>query len=288
MKKTIKILTLALMVCSISLFYSCKPEATDVMDYELTHDHEETQMDLNYDEEVTEHVHSLNLDLDQLETYAFEYPDGTVEEKFLLEGDVALTREELTDLQEEMNGDLRQYRTYNLVSQGRTVRILGYTGGSYALSSKMRTALSWAVNNYKNVNTSLNFTLNYGTNHSAYDIVVYRVNNGQVGGVAGFPSGGRPYKWAQIFSGMDNYNTNTVEHVITHEIGHCLGFRHTDWANRYSCGSYNNEGAGGTGAVNVPGTPSGTDWNSIMLACFGNNEDGEFGYYDRVALQAMY
>lgn len=194
----------------------------------------------------------------------------------------------LAALAEESNGDLRQYRTNNLVSQGRTIRILGYTGGQYALSSKMRTALSWAVNNYRNVGTNLKFTLNYGTNYNAYDIVVYRVNNGQAGGVAGFPSGGRPYKWAQIFSGMDNYNTNVVEHVITHEIGHCLGFRHTDWFNRASCGGGSNEGSGGVGAINVPGTPTGIDWNSIMLACFNNSTNGEFGNLDRVALRAMY
>jgi len=288
MNKTIKLLTLALLVCSLTMFYSCKPEAVAVIEHEITTDHEEASLDLNYDEEVTAHVHSLNLDLDNLETFEFEYPDGTVEEKFLLENDVALTRQELEDLQEEMDGDLRQYRTYNLVNSPRTIRVLGYSGGQYALSSKMRTGLSWAVNNYNRLNTGLTFTLSYGTNTNANDIVVYNVNNGQAGGVAGFPSNGRPYKWVQIFSGMNNYNTNVVEHVITHEIGHCLGMRHTDWASRASCGQNSNEGQAGVGAVNVPGTPSGIDWNSLMLACFNGNTNGEFGYYDRVALERMY
>ncbi|MGB3799565.1 MAG: M57 family metalloprotease, partial [Lewinella sp.] len=78
------------------------------------------------------------------------------------------------------------------------------------------------------------------------------------------------------------------EHVMTHEIGHCMGFRLTDYGDRRSCGSGGGESAGSTGANLVPGTPSGYDPNSIMLSCFGSGEDGEFGYYDRVALEYLY
>lgn len=40
-------------------------------------------------------------------------------------------------------------------------------------------------------------------------------------------------------------------------MGHCIGFRHTDYMNRsYSCrGSAVNEGSAGVGAVYIPGTP---------------------------------
>ena len=43
-----------------------------------------------------------------------------------------------------------------------------------------------------------------------------------------------------------------------------LGFRHTDYMNRsYSCkGRPVNEGAGNSGAINIPGTPVGSDSGS--------------------------
>ncbi|MEL6590372.1 MAG: M57 family metalloprotease, partial [Bacteroidota bacterium] len=44
----------------------------------------------------------------------------------------------------------------------------------------------------------------------------------------------------------------------------------------------------GVGAVHIPGTPTGFDANSIMLACFNSSEDGEFGPFDRVALEYLY
>jgi hypothetical protein len=165
--------------------------------------------------------------------------------------------------------------------------VIGYTGSGYNLTNKMRTALQWAVNNYNALNTNKTFTLSFSSSTNA-DIVVYRnISNNGAGGQAGFPSGGKPFKWVQIYNGMGNYDTNTNEHVITHEIGHAMGLRHTDWFSRQSCGQ-SGESAGPDGAVHIPGTPTGFDPNSVMLSCFSSGEDGEFGYYDRIALEYLY
>ena len=218
-----------------------------------------------------------------------ERPDGTIEDVLWLEDDITMSIEQLDQMFSYGPVDFsdRQYRTNNLVSNPRTIRVEGYTGGSFALTSKMRTGLQWAINNYNRLNIGLNFVLTFGTNTSR-NIVVYKVNNSGGGGSAGFPSGGNPYKWVRINSGTDNFSTNVNEHVITHEIGHCIGLRHTDYFSRQSCGQNTNEGSGGVGAIHIPGTPTGYDATSLMLACFSASTNGEFNANDRRAIEYLY
>ncbi|WP_436515812.1 M57 family metalloprotease [Ekhidna sp. To15] len=243
-------------------------------------------------DEVLAQFDELGFDVSDIQMVNHQNPiTGESSKQYLLEGDIMIPSYQMQEMLESTFklGQLQeQYRTSNLVSNNQTISVIGYTGGSNALDNTMRTALQWAVNNYNALNIGLNFTLAFGTNYQAYDMVVYRVGGGG-GGSAGFPSGGNPYKFIQIQSGTSSYGTNTTEHVITHEMGHCLGLRHTDYFNRsLSCGSGGNEGSGGVGAIHIPGTPTGFDANSVMLACFSANEDGEFGPNDVTALNYLY
>ena len=81
------------------------------------------------------------------------------------------------------------------------------------------------------------------------------------------------------------------EHVITHELGHCIGFRHSDYYDRsISCGgSASNEGASNVGAIHIPGTPTTAGvGGSIMNSCFRSSESGEWSSSDRTALYYLY
>ncbi|MBU2996940.1 zinc-dependent metalloprotease [Cellulophaga baltica] len=217
----------------------------------------------------------------------FMLPDGTLESRYQLEGDIFFSAEQFENLSQLDISTSKNYHTTNLVSP-RTLTIIGYTGGSNALSTKEQTALQYAVNNYNALNLSINFTLTFGTDYQDKDMVIYHnPNESGAGGSAGFPSNGDPHQLIQIY-GLENYDVNVIEHVITHEMGHSVGFRHTDWFSRQSCGQNVNEGTAGVGAIPIPGTPESYDSTSIMLACFSSGEDGEFNSNDIIALNYLY
>jgi hypothetical protein len=180
-----------------------------------------------------------------------------------------------------------QYRTTNLVSTSIT-KICINPSAAFSANATLMSGLALARDNYNALPLTFDFQIG-GTGCGAS--IAITTTSG-AGGSAGFPSGGKPYP-GNVFigTGTTAYGVDVVEHVITHELGHCVGFRHSDYYNRaISCGgAASNEGTAGVGAVLIPGTPSTTTVGaSIMNSCFRSVESGEFTSTDVTALNTLY
>jgi hypothetical protein len=208
------------------------------------------------------------------------------EDGYLVEGDIVLTEEFLNSTP---GGNFlriannEQYRTTNLVTGlPRVIKI----SSSGSVNSNVSTAIDNAIARYNSENLSITMQ----RVSSGGNINIKIVNGGNYIASAGFPSGGNPYGTVKFNRQYQNWQLNTVTSVMAHEIGHCIGFRHTDYMNRsFSCGgSPVNEGASSVGAIHISGTPTGPDAGSWMLSCIGNGINRTFNANDKQALGVLY
>jgi hypothetical protein len=213
-----------------------------------------------------------------------------VEDGYLVEGDIILTKEFLNSTP---SGNLlriaqeEQYRTTNLVTGlPRNITISVSAKGKNGISANLSSGIDMAIARYNAEN--LRITMSRVSSGGNIDINI--VNGGSYIASAGFPTGGNPYNTVNFNKTYQNYSVGFIATVIAHEVGHCIGFRHTDYADRsYSCGgATSNEGASSVGAVHIPGTPTGPDAASWMLACLSATTNRPFNNNDKTALAYLY
>lgn len=224
------------------------------------------------------------------------------EEGYVVEYDLFFTEEAIDQLvQHDHIPNTEHYRTTNLVTGlPRVIKV----ALDPSFSQTARNAFLETLAIYNAENLTLTFeeaTITVSgkgrkqTVTTDADIVISafkeRPRRGFItlGRAAGFPtSSGDPAEGFGLNTyWIDNFGPSQTEirGVMLHEIGHCIGFRHTDYMTRESCGSNVNEGDAGVGAIYIPGTPTGSDATSWMQAC-GPADD--FNNNDRVALDALY
>lgn len=159
-----------------ALFASCEKE-TLISENEPAAFGSSTEQTIS--KEDLETISSLHFNPSGAEMIDFLLPDGSTKPSFLIEGDILMDPEQLEAMSPAEITN-KQFRIYNLVYSPRNVNVIGFTGGGgQGLTSKQRTALQRAINNYNSLSIGLNFTLTFGTNYDPYDIVVYQNPNGR-------------------------------------------------------------------------------------------------------------
>lgn len=245
--------------------------------------------DYSVNPEILEKISALGFDIDDQAPVTFD--NG-----YLIEGDIYLTDEDLNTMgQGSKIATLEQYRTNNLVCGPRIITMYAEEGGRRGYSPAMIAGLDLAIARFNSESLLLTFE-RISTDNA--DIRMTRLKKGDerrgILGSAGFPTSDcEPYgeiKMSGILESTYNLSVEGIATIIAHEMGHCIGFRHTDYFNRsISCGSGGDEGDGGVGAIHIPGTPTGATLSDLswMLSCT-NGGDRPFNADDKVALDYLY
>lgn len=231
----------------------------------------------------------------KLNNAGFDTSEGLSRYKngYLVEYDIFLTPSAIDNLSqykaiETKAGRVEHYTSNGLV-EGFPRVISVFMDPSF--DSFMQNAFDAALTRYNNLGLGLVFQRAGSSGSAAISVLAFDDgNSGLLGMSAGFPSGGNPASPIQLNTYYYNAAAARADAITTiaHEIGHAIGFRHTDFMNRaYSCGAGGNEGDAGIGDVLVPQSPSSPSPGSWMLAC-SNNTDRPFTSADIQALTKVY
>lgn len=249
--------------------------------------------------------------VDNLLAAGFPASDITVVDGVVYEGRDAMVS--LTASREMLQvnpsaGHKEQYRSNNVV--GWNVRKICIDGHRFDTRYTYSVALNNAIANYNGLGLSFSMQRTgeppAGQLPPGCDALITAMfldgtggggpDENTVLGKSSYPENGLPYSQIQISDVAEVYGLGVTTWVITHELGHTIGMRHSDFYNtEISCGPYpevKNEGGGTHGANWIPGTPSfATVGGSIMNACprlTGSRESGFFTIADIFAIISLY
>lgn len=201
---------------------------------------------------------------------------------FIVEGDIEILKRDLLSTPGGPRPDF-QWRTNNLVGNSAVQNIVVDLTG---LEASWQTAIRDGMAEWSKPAMLSSVMFVEG---SPGNITAIMENLGGSCGVPGtpiarakFPSSsgnvGDTIRVSPVFTNC--FNASQKKFVLAHELGHTIGFRHTDWQAR-------GETANPEGAILVYGTPQ-TDANSVMNGATGGNLWSAFSTYDRLAVQYLY
>lgn len=200
-------------------------------------------------------------------------------EYYVVEGCILLEKAHLADY---VAPSTRQWHTGSSVSRNNvsnvSVRI------SSNLSTDWKNAIADAINEWNNISgTDIRITVTTSTTANL-SIQEISAGNSYIA-QATWPKNGAIGPIIRVNTYYNYISYAEKKYTIVHEIGHCLGLRHTNWQGYEPQSAYDSESGQNINAVLIPGTPQ-TDANSVMNRIVRPWQG--FSSYDLVAIRHLY
>lgn len=234
-------------------------------------------------QELAQNPEAESVTLKQL--LAMGFASQNIEDKgtyYLVEGDISFPKGKPVSAPSVKPGTIVQHQdqasTNALIAFAKQPNITVRIDGS--IPSQWVADVQQAVSDWNSIpNCRVNLTL---VANGTADITFSAASLYGAYGRGEFPSNGNP--GAQVLLDVNATPSNFRRLVSVHELGHCLGFRHTDLY-------INGEGAGPMGGNIIPGTPN-QDYYSIMNSGGAPNQQAGgwagFSQYDVIGFQNLY
>ncbi len=271
----------ALLLLSVTIFFTqCKKTET-------IKSHQST----NKTEEISQEV------IQKLQAAGFITSVGLerLEDGYIVEYDIYIPNEVISKMgkgsvavqKKASNPTTKHYRSGSLITFGWTRHIWIYIDPNFSPYIKTGIDMAIARINYMN----LRLTFERTSNASQANIKIWGVaSTRNAKGWGEYPSNGNPGTTitlnTNIFRSTDTdiNKESRVMGTILHELGHNLGFVHTDFMYTSSCAFPENQTDGSE--RHISGTPTGASAGSWMLAC--GPDYTHFTLEDRKALTTLF
>lgn len=273
MRITSSLLTVALLL--LFCFVACKKN--DISNPASANGNQE-----HIDQKYLDKIAKLGLDVSSVKCY---------DSIFVVEGDIAISKKFLDTFSVPVFKPNDRHAYTDQLLSFNNIRI--YTSQPWWSNSTYYSALNRALYEWNSTGSNLNFHMLFQTDQGYDWNLIFTTLPSGVLAMADFP--GLPN-----MNGVPGYNilvdqnyinslhlsSNQISWILTHEIGHMLGLRHSDWD---IYGEPNSENGYYFGA-NYFSNITVEDPNSVMRKFFSTSIDGNtlLSSYDRLAVNTLY